>query len=124
MYATADDVRKLWGKATLTQEETDLVELRIAQAERLILRRIPDLADKIASGEIDVEDVKTVVCEAVLRVARNPDGYVQESDGNYSYMVATGSNAGRLYITEDEWELLGIYFSGLNWMSPKLKRPT
>ena len=44
--ATASDVEVRLGR-TLTTEEISLVETRLADVERMILRRIPDLADKV-----------------------------------------------------------------------------
>jgi hypothetical protein len=41
-YAKAADVQAIYGKS-LTTDETALVERRLAQVERKILRRIPDL---------------------------------------------------------------------------------
>ena len=82
-YAEATDVGTRLGR-TLTDEETSLVNTRLEDAERRILRRIPDLADQIEDETIDVEDVKQVEADA-LRLVRNPDGYRSESDGTYSY---------------------------------------
>jgi hypothetical protein len=72
-YAEATDVATRSGR-TLTSEETSLVETRLEDAERRIKHRIPDLADQIEAEMIDVEDVKQVEAEAVLRLVRNPDG--------------------------------------------------
>lgn len=106
-YATAADVAARLGRE-LTPDETTLVNTRLGDAERLILRRIPDLADQITAGDIDVEDVKQVEAEAVLRVVRNPDGYRQETDGNYSYMLSAEAASGVLGITPGEWRILGV----------------
>jgi hypothetical protein len=51
-----------------------LVERRLAQAERMLLRRIPDLLEKIPDGDLDEADVVDIEAEAVLRVVRNPEG--------------------------------------------------
>lgn len=121
-YATADDVRVLLSKNTLSSEEVALIESRIGKAERIITRRIPDLDDRILAGELTADDVKDVVTEAVYRAVRNPEGLLQEADGNYSYMRATDDD-GSLFITDEEWETLGVTASGLNWLKPVLRTP-
>ncbi|MBM4592060.1 hypothetical protein GS454_01370 [Rhodococcus hoagii] len=105
-YAELNDVSVRWAK-DLTPEEEALVVARLADVERKILKRIPDLADKIAAGTVDVEDVKQVEADAVLRLVRNPEGYIQESDGDYSYMLSNEAAKGRLAILDEEWEQLG-----------------
>lgn len=107
-YATAGDVTELWAKQP-EPEVLTLIERRLAQAERMILRRIPDLAARIADGRIDLADVVDIESDAVLRLVRNPEGYLSETDGNYTYMLHTDlSSSGRLTIEDDEWEILGI----------------
>lgn len=101
-YATAEDVQAVAGR-TLSTEEVALVERRLAQVERKILRRIPDLADQIDSGNIDQADVVDIEAEAVLRLIRNPEGYASESDGTYSYQFNRETASGKLEILAEEW---------------------
>ncbi|GAB3912681.1 hypothetical protein GCM10029964_120910 [Kibdelosporangium lantanae] len=49
-----------------------------------------------------------VEADIVLRLIRNPEGFTQESDGNYSYMISNQVASGRLEITDAEWTLLGV----------------
>ena len=49
--ATASDIGVRLGRE-LAAEEVLLVEVRLDDVERRILRRIPDLADKITAGDI------------------------------------------------------------------------
>lgn len=108
-YATAEDVTTLWAKQP-EPEVLTLIERRLAQAERAIMRRIPDLADRIADGRIDLADVVDIEADAVLRLVRNPEGYFSETDGNYTYMLRSDLQAGsgKLTITDEEWETLGF----------------
>lgn len=43
-YATADDVKARLGRP-LTEDETTMTNVRLADAEWMILRKIPDLAE-------------------------------------------------------------------------------
>lgn len=115
-YATASDVQAIYGKS-LTTEETALVERRLAQVERKILRRIPDLADQIAAEEIDQADVVDIEAEAVLRVLLHGDGIVSENDGNYGFQKSYNTD-GSLRITPDEWERLGIRVGKMFGIAP------
>src|SRR5690606_10158648 len=65
--------------------------------------------------------VVMVECEAVMRLIRNPEGYTQETDGNYSYSIDSRVASGRLSILPEEWALLG-YSQGVIVLSPRIKR--
>ena len=91
-YTSSSDVATRLGR-TLTTEETALVEARLDDVERRIQRSIPDLADKITADEIDVEDVKQVEADVVLRLVRNPEGYYSETDGSHFPCVSARAAA-------------------------------
>lgn len=116
-FASADDVSVRWGRQ-LTDEETALIEVRLADVERMIVRRIPDLELLVLDGSIDVEDVRQVEADCVLRLARNPEGYVSETDGNYTYTLHKELASGKLMITPEEWEILGVSPSGFFTLVP------
>jgi uncharacterized protein YcaQ len=118
-YASAADVAALVARQ-LTAEETALVERRLAQVERMIMRRIPDLAEQIDAGDLDQADVIDIEAEAVLRLLRNPEGYASESDGTYSYQFNRKTASGRLEILPSEWETLGIRPSKMFAIDPSV----
>src|SRR5690349_9401694 len=102
-YASATDVAALLARE-LDTAEAALVERRLAQVERMILRRVPYLAAQIDAGDLDEADVIDIEAEAVLRLLRNPEGYASESDGTYSYQFNRETASGRLEILAEEWE--------------------
>lgn len=114
-HADAADVTVRWGKAAddVDDETTALIEVRLGDVERMIKRRIPDLDDQITDETIDVEDVKQVEADAVLRLVRNPEGYLSETDGNYTYMLKQELASGKLEILPEEWEILGVTSNGM-----------
>lgn len=118
-YATASDVQTLLARE-LTTEETVLVDRRLAQVERMILRRIPDLVAQIDAGDLDAEDLTDIEAEAVLRVVRNPDGLASETDGNYGYVKSADAADNSLRITAEEWQRLGIKPSRMYSIVPNL----
>jgi hypothetical protein len=116
-YATATDVAVRWAR-TPTAEESALIEVRLADVERMILRKIPTLVAKVSAGTILLADLKQVESDAVLRLVRNPDGYLSESDGNYTYMLKSELASGRLEILPEEWEILGVIRSRISFIDP------
>lgn len=118
-HTTAADVAALLAR-DLDTAETALVERRLAQAERMILRRIPDLTDRIESGSVDPDDVRDVEAEAVYRVVRNPDGVYSESDGNYTYTKTAAAADNSLRITPEEWQTLGVRVGKMFAISPRI----
>lgn len=122
-YAQASDVTVRWAREA-SPEETALIEIRLADVERMIKRRIPDLDAKVANGDIDVEDLKQVEADVVLRLVRNPEGYLSETDGNYTYMLQQDLATGRLEIFPEEWEILGYRPSRMAVIVPNVVMPT
>jgi hypothetical protein len=118
-FASACDVAVRWSRA-LTEEEKALVEVRLEDVERLIRRRIPDLDAWIDSGRLDVEDLVQVEADAVLRLCRNPEGFVSETDGSYTYQLSKELTTGRLQILPDEWATLGVHRNRLTTLVPSL----
>jgi hypothetical protein len=103
-YATVDDVQKRFPR-DLDDSEAGIVAVRLADAEELILQKIPDLTDRTADGQLSERQVVMAEVEAVLRLVRNPEGYVSETDGNYSYTLSQRVASGRLTI---DWDTLGV----------------
>lgn len=116
-YATAADVSVRWAR-TPSDEENALIEVRLDDVERMILRKIPTLEAQVTSGAILIDDLIQVEADAVLRLVRNPDGYLSESDGNYTYMLRSDLTAGKLVILPEEWELLGVIRSRIAFIDP------
>jgi len=121
-YATAEDVAARLGRE-LEDGEVLLVDTRLGDAELLLKQRIPDLDEQVAASD-DYEALVTMVeSEMILRLVRNPDGYSQESDGNYSYAIYQAVASGKLEITADELRLLGYSSSGMFEITPVLPTP-
>jgi hypothetical protein len=59
----------------------------------------------------------------VLRLVRNPEGYLSETDGNYSYQMQRELASGRLSILPEEWEMLGLRRNGMSILIPEPQVP-
>jgi len=106
-YATPADVEIRLGRP-LEPDEAQIVETRLNDAERLIRSRIPDLDERVTEGIIDRDTLVMIEADAVLRLVRNPEGYVEEQDGDYRYRLSEKVASGELDILAKEWALLGV----------------
>ncbi|BBC43577.1 putative head-tail connector [Mycobacterium phage C3] len=106
-YATAEDVVTLWAKEP-EPEVMALIERRLEQVERMIRRRIPDLDARAVTSETFMADLIDIEADSVLRLVRNPEGYLSETDGAYTYQLQADLSQGKLVILDEEWEILGV----------------
>nr|WP_241179679.1 Gp19/Gp15/Gp42 family protein [Pseudoclavibacter alba] len=101
----------------LSAPEAAHVDALLERVERRIRLRIPDLDIRIDADPEFGQLLSDIEAEAVARVFRNPDGYTQESDGDYSYNINRLVASGLLAVTDDEWEQLGVG-GGLKMLAP------
>jgi hypothetical protein len=121
--ASAQDVETSLLRSLTTTEATYVAEW-LLRAERLLLARVPDLVSRasppdppdpdpdveaadIAAAEAWAALVAGIEGEMVARVFRNPGGYRQEDEGNYSYRLDAAVASGLLSVQLGEWEALG-----------------
>ncbi len=126
--AQASDVTVRRGRADPpSAEEISLIEARLNDVERRILRKLARagrvLEDDLDDGVIELDDLKAVEAEAVLRLVRNPEGFIQETDGNYTYLLSEEAASTKLRIDPEEWELLGFYSRRVFTLQPTLDMP-
>lgn len=120
-YATPNDIQERLGRE-LDESEATIVATRLEDAEELILSRIPDLTEQIDGGKLRQRLVVMVESEVVMRLIRNPEGYTQETDGNYSYTIDARVASGHLSILPEEWSLLGVRRS-IVMIAPNIEFP-
>lgn len=107
MFATAQDVEERFNRPFSSEERT-LVEHRLADVEAKIRSRIRNLDERLVAEPNLSRVIVTVQCDAVLRLLRNPEGFLQETDGNYTYMLSQEAANARLTIYPEEWADLGV----------------
>lgn len=103
-FATFSDVAAVW--RALTTDEEGQVTRRLEQASRIIRQRIGDIDARVGDGSLDAALVRDVVVDMVLRYLKNPEGYRQEAIEDYSRTRDTALSEGKIYLTDDELELL------------------
>ncbi|ASR86473.1 head-to-tail adaptor [Mycobacterium phage Changeling] len=106
-YATANDVVVLWAKEP-EPEVMALIGRRLEQVERMLKRRIPNLDLQVLANPTFKADLIDIEADAVLRLVRNPEGYLSETDGAYTYQLQSDLSQGKLVILDEEWETLGV----------------
>ena len=119
--ATVDDVQDRLDRE-LTDDEKQLAATLLEDVEAIIRSRVRNLLRRAAADESFRQIVVMVEANAVLRVLRNPEGYRQESEGNYSYSLNAAVASGHLFVLGSEWDLLGAN-RGAFTITPKVRRP-
>lgn len=106
MTASVQQVKDLLPEGTeLTDEQ---IQALITQAETYLKARVPDLNRRLACGQVTQETVDFIEASMVVRVARNPDGFRAETEGDYSYQLDSRAAAGFLTLLPEELLMLGI----------------
>lgn len=96
------DLRKRWAGCPTANREALLASLDFAT--RILRRRVKLLDDRIASGDLDEEEVKDVICEMVRRHLADPVRREQLEDAEFEYDLSWLK--GGIYPTADELALL------------------
>lgn len=117
--ATVQDLTDRW--RPLTSQETVNGTTFLDDAWRMLRRKfraqVPDLASQITADQDLNAEVVRVLCTAVLRVMKNPDGKRSESIDDYTWQRDQSVSAGLLYISDEELAdiLPGAIISGRAW---------
>nr|WSZ97270.1 phage Gp19/Gp15/Gp42 family protein [Streptomyces sp. NBC_00857] len=106
MTATVEQVEALLPEGTELGDGQ--IQALITQAETYLYGRVPDLDTRLARGQVTQATVDFIEASMVARVARNPDGYRAETEGDYSYQLDSRAAAGFLTLLPDELTMLGI----------------
>lgn len=105
--ATFEDLQTRYHRQ-IDPEDRPLIETRLGDAEVKIRIKLPDLDLRMSEEPMLERVVIQICCDAVIRLIKNPDGYIQETDGGYNYSRQLDLEEGRLTVTREEWESLGI----------------
>ena len=106
-YATISDVEKEY-EGTIPRRLYEWLDRKLTNAERVLKSKLGDPAVWIAAGKCTTDDVRLVVCNMVLRLVRNPQGLRTQTAGPYSTTLDQRNAAGRLIITREDRQLLGL----------------
>jgi hypothetical protein len=82
-FADSAAVQLAWGQP-IPDGSIAHVDYLIDKAERLVRASVRNLDALLVAGPLTPGDVSDVVCDMVLRVLKNPDGYRYETAGDYA----------------------------------------
>ena len=105
---TTFDLEPRW--RPLTAAETLVGTAFLSDAWSIIETNVGDLDAKFADGRITLASIKRVVCAAVLRVLKNPEGWREVAIDDFHRVRDTALSAGELYISPEE--LAGLETAG------------
>lgn len=98
--ATTEDVEVRFRPLSAAEQVTTATFLEDAWG--MLLSRRPRLEADIEAGKVAKASVVRVLCAMVIRVLRNPEGYLEESIDDYKYRRDTVLSTGLLHVTADE----------------------
>lgn len=89
-------------------ETQNWLKYQIGKAERALIGECPSLPRRIAAGSVDVELVKDVVVDAVLRLVRDEDPTLKtESENGYSYSKNALSASANIWFPDKDLARIG-----------------
>jgi hypothetical protein len=98
--ATSNDIMARW--RPLTHEERARAGVLLGDAWVTILGRRPAIEADMSAGTVLKQTVTKVICQMVLRVMKNPDGYDEESIDDWRGRRNALAASGQLTITAEE----------------------
>lgn len=90
----------------LAEQEEQVGSVMLDDAWNLILTHRPHVADRVTDASFR-NLVVQVQCAMVLRVIKNPEGYLSEQIDDYQYRRDSTVSTGALYVSDAELALLG-----------------
>lgn len=105
--ASTADLQARWHPNPLTDAAAKKnAQVKLDEAWRALQGELPGVAARVTAGTLDNETVVDVLCSAVLRQLRNPDGYVKGSvsidDRTKTWELPGDGTSADLYFTAAE----------------------
>ena len=104
-FPTFDDVKKRYSRP-LSPSQSEWVETRLSDACEILKSRIPGLEARVDSGDVSEGLVFATLCEAVIRVLKNPGSVRSTGVDDGQVTIDTTVSSGRLYFLDEELEAL------------------
>lgn len=101
-----EELRKRAEPGVLDDTADNLIQVKAEDAVSYLFDAVPLARKRIASEKLSIRTFIRIVCDMVLRVLRNPEGYKSESDGTYSYTSTALVASGDLWIPDKDLALL------------------
>lgn len=114
-----------WVQATLLRPLTPSETVYMPVLCERALSQIVTALDRagIDASQVAPDVIADVQTDMIVRVLRNPDGFETEGDGQYSYRLRAEAS-GKIELTEQDRQKLGIAGEGLFIWNPHYRTPT
>lgn len=108
IWVEVEDIERRF--RTLTPAEKLAAEEFIDDAEDELQAKVADLAARVTRGEVPERRVYRIICDAVIAVLRNPDGWVTRSEtrGPFSVSVTRAAGAVSTRVTFSDEDLAAL----------------
>lgn len=105
---TPDMIREAAYGLTIPEGDTADTQIQalIDKATNRLASRLPSLQRRIDAGTLDIEVVRGVIEDMVLRVIRNPKARRSIGLDDFQETIDTSTSTGLLYVSADEIALL------------------
>lgn len=90
----------------MTESERTVAQALLDDAWAIANVHVPMLNTTLDSGAVSTDVVRAVLASMVLRVLRNPEGWVTEAVDDWSGRRGDATASGALYLTPDELALI------------------
>ncbi len=111
VYATVDDLAK---KYPLPSGRLVEAGVYLEEAQALLLRLVPGLADGISAGTVSLVLVRKVLTDAVKRVMETPSGIQSQTVGPETVTYVSNRSVREVMFTDAELALLTPPGSGIS----------
>lgn len=105
-WASPQDIRDAAYDLDIPADADGPLARLITKAGQRVRSAFPTVEGRVASGALDVDVVKGVVEDMVIRVLRNPDARTSEGVDDYRSSIDRSLASGRLYLSDEERALL------------------
>lgn len=99
--ATFEDVR-VRSARPISEANKDFVEHRLGDAWALLQKKIPGISARMGGDEVLRDLVVSVLCDAVIRLLKNPNSIRSTGIDDGSVTFDTTISSGRLYFLDEE----------------------
>jgi hypothetical protein len=109
-WATALDVQARY-EQDIPENLATRLGTKLDDAQTIIESKLGDIQTAIDAERTSAKNVKLVLCDMVIRWLRNPTAMAAENVGPFGYRRDTSIRSGKLYLTAEDRQMLGLQSS-------------
>lgn len=124
-WATALDVQARY-EPDIPENLASRLGTKLEDAQTIVESKLGDIQAAIDADRTSAKNVKLVLCNMVIRWLQNPGAMSSETVGPFGYRRDPSIRSGKLYLTSEDRQLLGLQASAttLPMADDALEHPT